>query len=223
MRRICPSAVLLFDVYQGHGTVPVDAGGLPERTAILGGGLKQLHAGTGAGYAWVSRPLLQDHAPDRVGWWAHAEPMRFEDPPLRFGEGAAKLRTGTPALVPLVMLATELKVLATLGGGSIPAAVACARRRTSEMTQRAVERAKDHGLRVRGPVDPERRGAFFATEVPNGPAVIEALGARGVVADFRADGEGPAGIVRMSASAAHFSYEIDFAVDTLAGILKSAR
>jgi selenocysteine lyase/cysteine desulfurase len=219
MRRICPDAALLFDVYQGHGTVPVDVADLPRRTAILGGGVKQLHAGTGTGYAWLSNAMLADHAPDRVGWWTHAEPMAFEGA-LRLGDRAAKLRTGPPALLPLVLLATELKVFATLGGGSLPAAVDRARRRTRSLVEGAVSLATDLGLRVRGPRDPERRGAFFAVEVEDGPAAIAGLADRGVVADFRADGSGPAGLVRISASAAHLDYELAFGVEALAEVAR---
>jgi kynureninase len=218
MKAVCPSATLLLDVYQGHGTVPVDRAGLPSRTAMLGGGLKQLHAGTGAGYGWFSNSLLERISPDRIGWWAHAEPIAFEPAPLRMGPGAAPLRTGTPALLPLVLLVTELKVLAASGGGgSLTSGVARARARTSQIVAAAVAQAQARGLSVRGPTDPARRGAFFAIEVPDGAFALDGLAAAGVTADFRADVPGgSAGLVRISASAAHFAYELDYAVDALA-------
>lgn len=218
MRATCPDAVLLLDVYQGHGTVPVSRVGLPVCTAMLGGGLKQLHSGTGAGYGWFSNELLGRIDPDRLGWWAHADPIAFEPPPIRMGAGAARLRTGTPALLPLTLLVTELKVLAASGGGgSLTSGVNRARRRTRDLVAEAVDTARARGLTVRGPADPERRGAFFAVEVPDGAFALDGLGAAGVTADFRADEPGgSSGLVRLSASAAHFAYELDYAVDVLA-------
>jgi kynureninase len=213
---LCPGAALLLDVYQGHGTVPIPPGSLPERAAVLGGGLKQLHSGTGAGYAWVSTALLADVQTERVGWFAHADPLAFEPPPLRPGEGAAALRTGTPALLPLVLLATELKVLAASADGTLTSGVARARRITRDLVARAADRCEELGLTVRGPSDPERRGAFLAVEVDDGLATVTALRERGVSVDFRADGAGRSGIVRLSASAAQFGYELDYGVRALA-------
>jgi kynureninase len=221
MAETCPGAALLLDVYQGHGTVPVDRARLPARTAVLGGALKQLKGGTGGGYAWISRELLADLEADRTGWWAHAEPLAFEPPPLRPADGAARLQTGSPALLPVVLLATELKVLAASGPeGSLLSGVERARRVTRDLVARAVDRCLARGLQVRGPVEPERRGAFFAVAVEGGPGLLAALSAAGVTADFRADAPGgEAGLLRLSASSAHFAYELDYAVDVLAAAL----
>lgn len=216
----CPGAVLLLDVYQGHGTVPVDVRGLPPKVAILGGGLKQLHAGTGAGYAWVSHPLLDELGRDRTGWWAHADPLAFEDPPLRLGPGAARLRTGTPSLLPLVLLATELKVLGASDNGSLASGVARARRITKGLTAFAAQACADLGLSIRGPQSADRRGAFLAIEVADGPSALAGLAAAGVTVDFRADEPGGrSGLLRISGSAAHFPYEIDYALRILAGLI----
>lgn len=218
MAGVCPDAALLLDVYQGHGTVPTDFDALPPRTAILGGGLKQLHAGLGGGYAWVSHELLDDLHPDRMGWWAHEDPMAFEPAPVRLGTGATGLRTGSPSLLPIVLLGTELKVLAASGDqGTLTSGVARARRITRGLVDEAVREAVAKGLVVRGPTDPDRRGAFFAVEVADGPATLESLSAAGVTADFRADEpNGAKGIVRLSANAASFGYELSYAIGVLA-------
>lgn len=211
----CPDAALLLDVYQGHGTVPVDPSVLPARSAVLGGGLKQLHAGLGAGYAWVSSALLADMATERTGWWAHEDPLAFEPPPLRQGPGAAVLRTGSPALPPLVALATELKVLAASGDGTLTGGVARTRRVTRALMAHTTARCQDLGLSIRGPADPDRRGAFMAIEVDDTAAAVQDLARAGVTVDARTDGAGPKGIVRLSGSAAHFAYEIDYALEVL--------
>jgi kynureninase len=216
MAARCPDAALVLDAYQGLGTVPLHASGFPDRTAVLGGGVKQLHAGTGAGFAWVSHALLQEIRTERIGWWAHEDPMAFAPAPIRLGPGAAVLRTGTPALLPIVLLATELKLLAATADGTVTGGVARARAITRDLMERAVARCEDLDLRVVGPRDPDRRAAFLAVRVQDGPKVMEKAGQAGVVVDFRADNGGDVGVVRLSGSAAHFWYEIDFALRILA-------
>ncbi|MFT7520967.1 MAG: kynureninase [Kiritimatiellia bacterium] len=218
MADVCPHAALVLNVTQSLGTIPVPADVLPPRTALVGTGMKQLRAGTGTGYAWFSHELLRDLRPDRTGWWAHEAPIDFDPGPMRWAAGAARLRTGTQALVPLVRLVTELKVLAASGEhGDVTSGVRRARRVTSELVAAARDRALLLGLRVRGPVSVARRAAFIAVEVNDGPGVYGALAAAGVVADFRSDEQGGStGIIRVSASAAHFDYELEHVIDLIA-------
>lgn len=220
MQARCPHAVLLVDAYQTLGTVPVEIGRLPLRTAILGGGIKQLRAGTGAGFAWVSHPLLDLVDPDRTGWWAHHDPLSFA-PELELGPGAAKLRTGTPDPLPMMALVTELRVLATSATGDLRNAVRRARDLTHGHVVRAVRAAEDAGLELSGPRNPARRAAFFAIRVPDGPAMLSALDEDGVIVDFRADSPGAhAGVIRLSSCAASFGYEMLYAVERIATHLR---
>ncbi|MFK7927452.1 MAG: hypothetical protein AB8H79_04650, partial [Myxococcota bacterium] len=150
--------------------------------------------------------------------WAHEDPMAFEPAPVRLGPGAARLRTGSPALLPIVLLGTELKVLAASGAnGTLTSGVARARQRTRTLVQAAVDEAIGLGLAIRGPQSPDRRGAFFAVEVSNGPPLLEALSSQGITVDFRSDAPGSeTGLLRLSANAASFGYELSFALDAIA-------
>jgi len=217
MAERCPEAVLLLDAYQTLGTVPVDINRLPARVAVSGGGVKQLHAGTGAGFAWISNPLLDLVEPDRVGWWGHRDPLAFDHGPFDPGEGAGKLRTGTPSLVPMVALVTELGVLATSGSGDLQAAVRRARERTRAHVEAGLAAAEEAELKVYGGTDPDRHAAFLALWVPNGAEVVEALADEGVFVDFRADAPGSdGGLIRVGSNAAGFGYEVVYAVDRVA-------
>ena len=215
MMDICPEAALLLDAYQTLGTVPLNVERLPVQTAVLGGGIKQLRCGPGVGFAWISHLLLERIKADRHGWWAHAEPLAF-DPEFRVGAGAAKLRTGTPGLLPLVALTTELRVLGSSGDGDLRSAIARARLVTTTQVENAVEYARSIGLHVHGPSTPDRRAAFFAIRVEQGNAIVKALEEDGVIVDFRPDEPGSeAGLIRLSANHASFGYELMFAVEQL--------
>ena len=213
---ICPDAALIVDAYQTLGTVPLAVGRLPLRSAVLGGGVKQLRSGPGTGFAWVSYPLLEELDADRTGWFAHVEPFGFVPPPMISRDDAGKLHTGLPDPTGMVALLCELDVLASTGGGSLAPAIRRAREVTHRQVTDAVARARGLGLRVVGDVGHEERAAFFAVQITDGQVVAD-LASDGVIMDFRADVPGgKAGVCRISANAASFGYELMYAVDCLA-------
>lgn len=216
MSRKCPGAALLVDVYQSQGTVPLDTRGFPERAAVLGGGIKQLHAGPGAAFAWISLPLIRAIEPDRTGWWAHQEPLAFAES-FEEGPGIARLRTGTPNPLPMVGLLTEARVLASSAGGDLAAAIARARRVTGAAVNHAARVAEERGLSVAGARHPSRRGAFFAIRVRDGEQRVDELATEGVFVDYRAERPGAdRGLMRLSSNAAGFPYELEYAVERVA-------
>ncbi len=216
MRATCPDAALIVDAYQTVGTVPIEARGLPERTAVLAGGVKQLGAGPGTAVAWGSAPLLGSLAGSRSGWWAHRDPLAFAAE-FEPGDGAARLRSGTPSIVGAAALLTSLRALAASAGGDLPAAIRRARARTREHVASAVARCRRAGLEVLGGDDPERRAAFLAVRVRDGDRIVDMLAREGVVADHRPLAPGQdVGVIRLSSSAASFGYELSYAVDRLA-------
>lgn len=222
MSEVCPDVVFLLDGYQTLGTVPFRIDGFPMRTAVLGGGIKQLHAGTGSGFAWMSHTLLSELEPHRTGWFAHARPFDFDAPPLDPAHGAVRWQTGAPDVGPMVALSTELGVLATLGHGSLRAAIRVARERTRGAVARAMKAAVDLGLDVVGDVSAERRAAFLAIRVHGGEGLVARLAAEGVHVDHRADGPGaPTGLVRLSSAAAAYPYELVYAVERLAHAIRA--
>ncbi len=216
----CPDATLLVDVYQTLGTVPLALPNPPLRFAVLGGGIKQLHSGPGAGFGWFSHPLLASIDTDRTGWWAHSDPLAFADD-FAPAQGASRLRTGTLHPWPLLALLTEARVLAASSGGELAGGIARARRVTQRATAAALKHADARGLSIAGARHPSRRAAFFGVRVNDGPRVIAALAEGGVVADFRANTEGSArGLVRLSGSAASFPYELEYAIERIASVEK---
>jgi selenocysteine lyase/cysteine desulfurase len=219
LKARCPDALLLLDAYQTAGTVPIEAAQLGDHVAVTAGGHKQLRSSAGAAFLYMPTPWLRRLEPRRTGWWNHAEPFAFEKGPVRRAQDGTRFRTGTPTLAGMAMLLGELAAFASSTDGVLHDAVGRARRVTSDLVARGIERAQTHGLDVRGAWGPERRAAFLCVGSPRGRQVAEELAAQGFLVDFRPSApQSNAGILRLSGNAAGFAYEMDATVDALAAL-----
>ncbi|MDP2313257.1 MAG: aminotransferase class V-fold PLP-dependent enzyme [Pseudomonadota bacterium] len=217
LREKAPGALLLLDAYQTAGSVPIEAAALGDHVAVTAGGHKQLRSSAGAAFLYMPRRWLRTLTPKRTGWWNHADPFAFEKGAVRRGTDGTRFQTGTPTLAGMAMLLGELASLASSTDGSLHDAVGRARRVTSSLVGRAIERARKHGLEVRGGWSPERRSAFVCLVMPDGARLNEELARQGIRVDFRPLVPGsPDGLIRVGTNSAGFGYEIDAVIDAIA-------
>ena len=69
-------ALVLLDVYQATGTVPFDVKSM-DVDFVVGGSVKWLCGGPGAGYLYVKPSLYPLLEPAVTGWMAHEDPFAF--------------------------------------------------------------------------------------------------------------------------------------------------
>lgn len=217
LRAKAPDALLLLDAYQTAGSVPIEASALGDHVAVTAGGHKQLRSSAGAAFLYLPRRWLRTLTPKRTGWWNHADPFAFEKGAVRRATDGTRFRTGTPTLAGMAMLLGELAALASSTGGSLHDAVGRSRRVTSALVGRAIERARERGLEVRGRFSPERRAAFVCLVLSDGARLNEELARQGIRVDFRPLAPGSQdGLVRIGTNSAGFPYEIDAVIDAIA-------
>ena len=201
-------ALLVLDVFQSAGVVPIEA----ERwgvDAAVGGCLKWLCGGPGNAFLYVDPELASKLEPDLTGWMAHKAPFMFEPPPIRRRSNAWRFLNGTPQIPCLYAAGPGLKIHNEIG---VPAI----RERSMRLTKQLFEESHARGWRVNAPKDPERRGGTVAVDVPNGELVAKELLARDVVIDFRPD----AGI-RIAPHFYNTEEECTRALDEIGNILDS--
>src|SRR4029078_8711341 len=75
-------AHVILDVYQAAGTLPMNLEAW-EADFAVGGSVKWLCGGPGAGYLYVRPDLIQKFRPDVVGWAGHTAPFGFETAAIR--------------------------------------------------------------------------------------------------------------------------------------------
>jgi kynureninase len=171
-------ALVVLDAYQSVGAVPLDVTQLGVDFAV-GGSVKWLCGGPGAGWLYVRPDLAERLEPTITGWQAHARPFAFE-PEQDYAEGSGRFLTGTPNVPALYAATPGYEIVEEVGVERI-------RERSRDQTALLVELLEGAGFEIASPRDPDRRGGSVVVRTPEGQAVHRELGAREVICDFRPD------------------------------------
>jgi kynureninase len=170
-------ALVIADLYQSAGVVPVDVRALGVDFAT-GGSVKWLCGGPGAGYLYVRRGLWGQLAPAATGWMAHREPFAFAGGPVEYAGDAFRFLNGTPNVPAMYSARSGYEIVGEIGVEAI-------RAKSVRQTTRLMELADEAGLAVRTVRDAARRGGVVILDVPEGKAVTAELGRREVLVDYR--------------------------------------
>ncbi len=201
-------AMVVLDVYQSAGTVPIDVKAL-HVDFVVGGSVKWLCGGPGAGYLYVRSDLRETLRPTVTGWMAHREPFAFEPGEIDYAPNAFRLLHGTPQVPALYAARSGYEIILEVGVERI-------RAKSQRQTQRLIELAEAHGLRVTSPRDPGRRGGTVTIAVEHGPAVTKTLIRREILVDYR-----PGAGIRVSPHFYTTDEEVERTVAEIAQILET--
>jgi kynureninase len=171
-------AYVVLDAYQSVGSVPLDVTALNVDFAV-GGSVKWLCGGPGAGWLYVRPDLAATLEPTLVGWQAHARPFGFE-PELEYAEGAWRFLTGTPNVPALYAATAGYDIVEEIGIDRI-------RANSVRQTGLLAGLLDEAGFEVVSPREPERRGGSIVVRTPDFAAVHAQLEEREIICDFRPD------------------------------------
>ena len=170
-------AKVVLDVYQSAGTVPVDVKAL-DVDFVVGGSVKWLCGGPGAGFLYVHSALHHKLEPKVTGWMAHREPFAFEPGPITYAPDIHRFLHGSPGIPALYAAESGYEIVLAAGVGKI-------RAKSIRQTSRLVELADQYGWQVKSPRDTAKRGGMVAVDVPHAAAVVRELARRDILVDFR--------------------------------------
>jgi kynureninase len=177
-RAHAAGALVVLDAYQSAGTVQLDVSALDVDFAV-GGSVKWLCGGPGAGWLYVRPDLIDSLEPAATGWQAHARPFAFE-PELEYAEGIARFLTGTPNVPALYAATAGYDLIEEIGVDRI-------RANSLRQTDLLIREAEARGFEIRSPREPARRGGTVTVHVRDFEAVHRELAERQVLCDFRPD------------------------------------
>jgi kynureninase len=168
---------VVADTYQAAGTVPLALASLGVEYAV-GGSVKWLCGGPGAGYLYVRPDLAPRLEPALIGWAAHARPFDFAVGAIEYAGAPERFQSGTPNVPALYAARAGYRIVAEVGVEAI-------RARSLALTRRIIAHAHAHGYRVNTPLDEARRGGTVTLDVPDAEAIARELIAREVIIDHR--------------------------------------
>jgi kynureninase len=196
-------AILLLDVYQSTGAVPLELAAWGVDAAV-GGSVKWLCGGPGAAYLWVRPDLAETLQPTLTGWQADAEPFAFRTGPIRPAASPWRFLTGTPNVPALYSCRAGYRIVAGIGAGRI-------RERSLALTGHLMAAAEAAGFALRTPRDPRHRGGTVSIWHEDAERLCHELLARDILCDYR-----PRAGIRLSPHFYNTEPECDRAVATLA-------
>jgi len=199
-------ARVVLDVYQAAGTIPMNLEALGADFAV-GGSVKWLCGGPGAGYLYVRKDLLNEMRPSVVGWAGHSSPFEFSTGAVRYASGIERFQTGTPNVPAWYAASAGYEIVGEIG---VPAI----RQRSLALTGRLIEAAQARGWRLNTPTADACRGGSVVIDVPNGAAVADELIRRQVIVDHR-----PNAGIRVAPHFYNTEAEVDAAVAAIDEIL----
>ena len=199
-------ARVVLDVYQAAGTLPMNLDALGVDFAV-GGSVKWLCGGPGAGYLYVRPDLAPELEPGIVGWAAHARPFEFAPGAIDYADAPERFQSGTPNVPALYSCRAGYEIVAEIGVEAI-------RAKSLRLTRRLIDLARDAGFRINTPEADAERGGAVIVDVPDGEAVAAELVRRGVIIDHR-----PGAGIRMAPHFYNTLDEIEHAMETLKSLI----
>jgi kynureninase len=200
-------AHVVLDCYQSAGVLPFDVTALGVDFAV-GGSVKWLCGGPGAGWLYVRPDLAERLEPTFVGWQGHARPFAFE-PELEYAAGARRFLTGTPNVPALYAATAGYDVIEEVGVDRI-------RERSLSLTQLLIDSLGAAGFEIASPREADRRGGTVLVRTPDDAAVHRELGEREIICDFR-----PGAGIRLGPHFYNTEDELGHAVEQLSEIVES--
>jgi kynureninase len=189
-------AMVVLDVFQSLGCVPVDLAELEVDFAV-GGCLKWLCGGPGACFLYVRPDLAQRLDPRFTGWLAHREPFAFDPGPLLRTGGSYRFQSGTPNIPALYTCQAGLDITAEIGIRAI-------REHSQGLTGRLLAEARERNWPTTVPADAAHRAGTVALNLPEGRAIADELCRRDMLVDYR-----PRAGIRVSPHFYNTPHEID--------------
>ncbi len=170
-------ALVVLDVYQSAGTVPINVREL-DVDFVVGGSVKWLCGGPGAGYLYVHPKLRTVLEPKVTGWMAHRAPFAFEPSEITYADDIHRFLHGSPAIPTLYTADSGYDIINEVGVERI-------RAKSLHQTTRLLELVDEQGWRVNSPREAAKRGGMIVVDAPQAAAVVRELEQRNILVDYR--------------------------------------
>jgi selenocysteine lyase/cysteine desulfurase len=195
-------ALVLLDVYQTAGVIPLDVRVLGV-DFLATGTVKYLLGSAGLGFFYCRRDLVEEIRPAATGWFAAADIDAMDITRYAPSPTARRFESGTPPVPSAYAGLAGLELVEEIG-------VAETEEHVRGLATRLIEGVEELGAPVVTPKPPEQRGALVAIASTDERALVAALRSDGVVGSCR-DGN-----LRVSLHAYNSADDVDAVIAALA-------
>ena len=202
-------AYMLVDDYQGTGQIPINVNAV-DVDFLVTGTLKWLMGGPGLAFVYIREGLISQLQPIIAGWFGHREQFQFKTREFDFRPEATRVEMGTPAVAAIYAANGGLDIVQEISVEQI-----C--ERTRYLTNDLIAQAREHGWKVRAPLEPEQRSSIVMLEIEHPEEVVKALVARNIISDSRP------GLLRVSPYFYNSIEENALVIDAIAEIIESRK
>jgi selenocysteine lyase/cysteine desulfurase len=170
-------AHVLIDGYQSAGQIPIDVQAL-DVDWYLTGGLKWLLGGPGIVELYARPELVTTLQPTTTGWFAHGQQFAFDPENWSYWDDARRFELGTPAVAAVYAGRSGMDMILEIGVDTV-------RQRELELVGDLTARARDAGLRMKLPSNPNEHAGIvmFPTEDPG--KIVRTLAEHKIIVDYR--------------------------------------
>ena len=174
-------ALVVWDLAHSAGAVPLDVDACAADFAV-GCTYKYLNGGPGApAFVYVAQRWQPMCVQPLAGWWGHAAPFAFETR-YRADAGIGAFLAGTPPVLSMAVAEAGIDLMLEAGLARLrEKSVALTEAFTTLMRQECA----GFGLELASAADPAARGSQVSFTHEHGHAIMQALGVRGVIGDYR--------------------------------------
>lgn len=202
-------SIIIWDMSHATGIIPIDVKSANIRLAA-GCTYKYLNGGPGApAFIYARGDICEELISPLPGWLGHKSPFEFSGE-YEPADHARRFIAGTPSILSLAALRGALEAYADVTPGQLSEKLC---RQTELIRQRGLAM----GLGSTSPENPFKRGGHISLIHDEGYAVVQALAARGIMADFRTPN-----IIRIGVHPLYISYaDVWDVMEALEDILKA--
>ena len=165
-------ALMLVDAYQGVGALPLRAADVAD--VVVGGTVKYLLASAGLAYMYVGEEVRR-RLPTQTGWFADENIFEMQIARYRPHPTARRYDAGTPPVPSIYGGLAGVDLILETG---VPAI----RDHVAGLVRRLIDGSGELGAKV---VAPEGEGPLVCIRSTDAPALVDALGAEGIVTSER--------------------------------------
>ena len=176
-RAHAAGALVVWDLSHAAGVLAIDLHAAGAQLAV-GCTYKFLNGGPGSpAFTYVSHELQGTIGQPIWGWFSQRDQFAM-GPVYEPRDDIARMLIGTPSI--LALTGTECGISLSAEAG-----IEAIQTKARALTGYAIELCDHHGLAIRTPRDPERRGGHVSVVHPDAKALTAALIERQVIPDFR--------------------------------------